>query len=248
MPSYIDQGGASAVTTATAPAYPTTVLAGDFLVLFVSSDQSGIGTPSDGGWTDQGGVSTGGNVSVRTWVKTAAGGETGTVTVNVTSGTKGVAHISRYRPTTGGNSLTAQAYTVGVDTDASTTAYSATGSSWTSVTTTDMIMGASCVITTGSFSGNATSPTIAQAGATVTNTARFAGRTGTNTIYYGLVTGDVTAGGTGAPVLTATLLMTTGTGGSGETAFVLIRELAPPAGIPRIRTARQTAVTRSRSY
>jgi hypothetical protein len=244
MPNYVDQGGAAAVSTSTIPAYPTTVLAGQGLVLTVFADASGIGTPSDGGWTDlTGGVVTSGSMNLRQWGKIAVGGETGSVTVNITSGTKGVAHIARYQVTTGGNSLTFQD-TVGADTT-SGTGYSASGSSWTSVTTTDIIGASTCaVVTSGTFSANATSPTLTQSGATVTSTAQFAGRTGTNTLYYGHVTGPVTSGGTGAPTLAATLV---GASGTGETGFVLIREVAPSL-IPRLRVARRIAVHRSRSY
>ncbi len=81
-PTYVAQGGAAAVTH------------GDVLILHVSSDVTGIGN-APAGWTEIASIQTGGGISCRTWYRISTGSETGTQTVNVTSGTKGVAGWTR---------------------------------------------------------------------------------------------------------------------------------------------------------
>lgn len=220
-PSYVAQGGASAVTTATAPAYPAGIASGDLLLLFVSSDSSSIGS-APAGWTLLGATQTGGGMSCRAWWRTSAGTETGTQTINVTGGTKGVAFITAYRPATGGNTLTPTAFYAS-DTDATSNAIAMSGSSTTSATDNLWVFSVATVTTASTYTGSATSVSLTQTGATVSQTARFAGRTGTNTVYYGHVDAGVTSGGTGTPNYSSTAAGT-GTNAAGSGVFIKVVE------------------------
>lgn len=197
-PTYIAQGGAVAVTTSASPSYPAGLASGDVLLMFVVSDATGIaGAPV--GWTalNGGAVQSGGGLSCRSWYRIATGSESGAQTVPVTSGTKGVAWISAYRPPAGTVTVTGG---TGSDTDTSSSAYSATGASWT-LAIDHMVVGmaASLAQAAGAYSGSPTGQGLTNAGAAGTHTARFGGRTATNTIAYTLSDLAITSGGTGAP-------------------------------------------------
>lgn len=242
-PSYVGQGVVQAVTTAAAIPYPT-VQAGDLILLIVSSNATGIGT-APAGWTEVGALTTGGSITTRRWARIATGAESGTTTINVTSGTKGAGYTVAYRPAVDGGVLSVSLVNNGVDTTNASTAYSATGSSWT-VPVDGRIVTASSVITTGTFSGIATGITLTQTGATFSKTDRFAARISSNTFYYGHQDASVTTGSTNAPTLAFTTPMTTGTGGTGQTQFLLITETPAPL-IPRIvpsTVAQHRAATR----
>lgn len=221
-PSYVNQGGVVLVTTAAVPSFPA-VTAGNLLLLVVTTDTGTIGTPDEAGFTELGTALTDGGMTTRKWSKIATGSETGQVTVSTTGGTKGLAWISQYAPDVPGSVLTATIVTPGVDNDATSTAYSATSAgSWT-LDVDNRVVGLTIMVTTGAFTSNATSPTLAQTGATLSNTARFAQRASTNTLYCGQVDASVTTGSTNSPTLTAT---TNGANGTGQTIFVKITETA----------------------
>ena len=217
--SYVDQGGAVAVTTATAPAYPTTVVAGDYLILHVSSDASGIGTPG-GSWTELGTKQNAGGLFVRTFYLVAVGGETGTVTISVTSGTKGVAWISRYRSSTVAP-ISSVFVGYGLDTDNTSTAFSGATASFT--TATDDVITESIVslAPSGSYTASNISPNVTQSGASLSFTSSFAGRAATNTIVYQHGRASVTTGATAAIVCTGNA---TGANATGVALVVVLRE------------------------
>ena len=233
-PTYVGQGGASAVSAATAPAYPTGLASGDLLLLFVSSDSSGIGA-APAGWTSLGSVASGGGISVAVWSRPSDGTETGTQTIGVTGGTKGVSWIAAYRPATSGHTLSATLAT-GADTDATSTAIAAAGPSWT-VALDQRLVAMVCALAAGTFTASATGVSLTNPGATLATTARFAGRTGANALYYGHIDGSVTAGGTGAPTYTATAQ---GANATGMVAFVRITETASATTTP-VTTSRSTS-------
>src|SRR5215207_6306162 len=217
---YIAQGGAVAVTTSCAPAYPAGIAAGDVAVASVSSDST-TAPATPGGWTHRLST-TGSGMTLHTYTRTLTGSETGTVSfTGITGGTKGAAYIAAYEPATPSNVLTYIAITSGTDSDTSSTAFSATGSSWT-VTTDDRIVApAVSLAPSGSYAGSWSGQTVSNAGATLSSTARFGGRTGTNTISYGLQDASVSSGGTGAPTVACTC---NGANGAGVAHFIQIRE------------------------
>ena len=231
-PSYVAQGGAVAVVTSTAaPTYPAGIAAGDLLILFVCTEVAIQGTPP-AGWTVLGsGIQTGGGLSVTTWTRISDGTETGTQNVTgITGNTRGVAWISAYHPAAAGV-LNAE-YRTGADTDSSSTAISASGSSWTTAVDNRFVSLTGMITSTGSYSASATGLSLTSAGSTVTQTARFAGRTASNVIYYGQSDAAVTAGGTGAPSFTATAATATGATAAGMVAFVRISESGDAGSAP----------------
>jgi hypothetical protein len=236
-PTYVglSSGGAVAVTTSGAPTYPASLASGDLLEMFFSSDAVGI-QDAPGGWTNGLAATTGGGMTVRTWYRTSNGSESGTQTVNVTSGTKGVAFIVAYRPAAGGTLV--PTFLAASDTDTSSTAFSATSSSIASAVDNRIVASVVSLAPSGSYAGNMASRSIAQSGATLSNTGRFAGRTGTNTIEYCHDDASVTAGATAALVYTGTA---NGANAAGMTAFMLITEVpaAGPVAVPMFMRSSQ---------
>lgn len=220
--SYVDQGGAVLVVGTAVPAYPATVLPNDFLILHVTSDATGIGSPASG-WAELGSESNAAGVWVRTFYRSAVGGETGTVPVPA-AGAKGVAFITRYRDS-GATRITPVQFGYGLDTDTSSTAIAATDGSVTTAAG-DVIAASMTVLAAaaGTFTAFATGPSVTQAGATVTTSSKFSARTGTNTLSYNHSTGTVTTGGTGAPTFTATAV---GANAGGIASFAVLRENVP---------------------
>lgn len=210
--SYVAQGGAAAVATTGAPAYPASLVSGDYLLLWVCSDASGIGDPA--GWTLVG-SGNGGGMWCKVFAKVSAGTETGTVSVTA-AGTKGEAHISQYRGTT---QISCVGFTFGADTDSSSTAFSATGASLTTLTNDCIVENAALLAPTASYSSGNISPALS--GQTGTFTGRFASRTGSNTVLYQHGDFAVSSGGTAAPVVTGT---TAGANAQGVAAFTVLRE------------------------
>lgn len=218
--SYVDHAGAVAVTTAAAPSYPATVLANDALVFFVASDSATV--PSSlTGWTPLGSPTRAGGITSMSFLKIAAGGESGTVTLSgITGGTKGWADIVRVRSNVSGATILYDAQ-YGSDSTATATAFQAAGSSW-SVLAGDFLVGAyGGLAATGSFSASPSSVSISHTVATVSSTAAFGARTGSNTIGYGAVYASVTADGTGVPTINGTF---TGANVGGTGVIVRLRE------------------------
>lgn len=191
----------------------------------VSTNGSAIGSPP-AGWSQVGATVSGGGMLKACFGKIADGTESSTAfTVSgLTSGTKGEGYIVRLTLGQAGDTVV---FIDGswVDTNTTSTALTGSGASWTS--TTDCLIFSSYTAlapSAGTYSGNATSPTVTQSGATVATTAQFAGRTGTNTIAYGAQTASVSSGGTGAPSFSAT---TVGANGAGAGSLILVQEIAP---------------------
>jgi hypothetical protein len=224
--SFVSQGSVVATGTTAPAGYPSSFAAGDLLLLVVSSDSASIGL-TVAGWTSLGPVQTGGGVSVVVWSKIATGSETGTVSVSITGGTKGVAYTVAYR-TGGTQGIGAVLYRSGSDTDTSSTAYSAAGASAT-LQVDDRVVAATTMLAAaaGTFSAIPTGPAVTVPGATVTSTSRFGARVATNTMAYNHSDAAVTAAGSGAPTFAATGV---GANAAGSTAFVVIREVpnVPP--------------------
>lgn len=220
-PSYVGQGGAVAVTTAAAPAYPV-VQQYDKLLLFVSTDGT-IGSPPATGWNALFATTTAAGINVRVWEKDALGTETGTQSVPVTGGTKGVSYIAAYRAATTNHLLSASAVT-GSDSDTSTTSYATTGASLASVVDDRIAALIAAITPSGTYNTNFTAPSLTQTSATLSTSARFSGRTGTNTIWYSVIDGAVTAGTGTTPIYTATAATADGATAGGVTAFVRLRD------------------------
>jgi len=215
-PSFVAVSAAVATATTATPAYPAGLAAGDLIVMFVSSNVAGIGS-APAGWTALGSPQTGGGTTVMAWTRTATGSETGTQTVNITSGTKGAAWMTAYRPVKGGT-LTASSTYGSAATAAATVTVN--GGSLTTLVD-DLLVELSLLAAVSTFTTSTFNPILSQPGATMTTTARLSSRTGTNTLYFNQMSGEVTSGGTGAPSTTFT---PAGSNGSGSVAYVLVRE------------------------
>lgn len=93
----------------------------------------------------------------------------------------------------------------------------------------DLIVSMTGILATGTFSANMTGLAVAQAGSTVSNTARFGARVGTNTVYYGHTDASVTVGSNGAPTTTGT---TVGSNAVGVSLMLSIHESVPATPLP----------------
>jgi K319-like protein len=230
--SYVAAGSASAISTSALPGYPAGLAAGDRLVVECESDSTATPATPAGGWVLTGTSTTAGGLKATVFEKPATGSETGTLTITgFTGGTKGLASMQAWRSSTlSGPYIKAIQFLL--DTDTSSTAFTAAGSSW-AVATGDVISALTASLApSGSYSANAAGPAIAQAGATISNTARFGARTGTNTIWYNLVTAAVTTGGTGTPSFSATGV---GANSAGVSAMIVLTETAP--NVPPVANA-----------
>lgn len=216
--SYVGQGGAVAVSTTAAPAYPGSLATNDKLILSVTSDGSSIGN-AGAGWTEVGSMVLASGIRARQWERDYDG-TTPAVSISCTGGTKGESHIAAFRSSTG-NAMTAAGGGIASDSNTTTTAFVATDGSVTSEVGDWLVASWGILAPSGSYSANATSIAVTQVGATITTTARFGGRTGTNTIAYGLASGEVTSGGTGDCGMTAT---TVGANAGGVAPVVLLKE------------------------
>lgn len=226
--SYVDHGGAVAVSTAASPAYPTTVVAGDILVYYVASDSATMPTTLSG-WTALSAPTRAGGITSMAFLRIASGGETGTVTLTgITGGTKGWADIIRSRSNVPGATILADVQ-YGSDSTATTTTLQAVGGSWTVQTGDLLIAPYSGLAATGSFTASPSAVSVSHTVATVSSTAAFGSRTGSNTIGYGAAYAPVTAGGTGVPTINGTF---TGANVGGTGAIVRLREsVSTPATV-----------------
>lgn len=239
-PTYGAAGSAVATTTSCVATAPTGITAGMPLLYPVSTNGSAIGGPPAAGWFQIGATQVGGGIRKACFGKIADGTESSVAfTVSgLTGGTKGEGLIVRFNLGAVGDTV---AFIDGswVDTDTSSTALAGAGAAWTSDTNCLIFNAYTSLTTVGTYSGNATSPTIAQAGATVVTTARAAGLTGTNTIAYGHQTASVTAGGTGAPSFSATATTVTSATAAGAGSLILLQTVSPA-----FRAARNTGRAR----
>lgn len=220
-PSFVAVSAAVATGATATPAYPVGLAAGDLIVMFVSSSVSGIGS-APAGWTAIGSPQTGGGTTVMAWWRIATGAETGTQTVTITSGTKGAAWMTAYRPVKGGT-LTATG-TYGSQAAAASTVTVTGGSITTAVD--DLLVELALLTAATSFTSAAFNPVLSQPSATMATTARLASRTSSNTLYFNQMSGEVTTGAAGAPSTTFT---TVGSNGSGSAAYILVRETVAAA-------------------
>jgi len=246
-PSFVNFGTVVATSTTAAPAYnATTPQRGDMAFLVVGSNSTAAGS-APAGWLPTGlGVLTANSISLQAWWRICVGGESGTQSVTgLTSGTKGAAWVQVYRPVMGGTLDVT--FTSGLDTDTTSAAYSASGSSWAALLDDRIVAFDLSNTTVGTYSGSASVPTVTHAGATVTgSTSRFTGVTGTSTVNYNSTDAAVSASGTGAPTFTATMTTATSAHGAGPTIFARITETMPPKAFGRTLT--RTAVGRAGNY
>lgn len=226
MPSWVGFGTAAAVSTQVQAAFPASgITAGCKLYYLIGTNSSITTAPAaPSGWASLGAMVNTGTQKVFGYERDADGTETGNgpLITGLTSGTVGAASIICIGPTTGGNTLATSSYSTGVD-SSSNTNFSATGTSQT-CSTSDLLIGFDNAIAATSFTSGATA-TLAQAGATLSQTSRFAGRTGSNTVNYNCNTASVTTGGTGAPSMSMTLQ----SAGTGSALFLRVTESAPTA-------------------
>lgn len=149
-------------------------------------------------------------------------------TVTATGGTGGVAWIEHYHSDTAGMTLDTAGQVL-TDTDTTSTAFAAAGSSLTTEAG-DLLLVALGVKTVSTMTAGPTAISITQAGAALgTQTgnfgARLAGASPTNSLHYGGYHRPVTTGATGAPSVTATA----GTGGgnaAGVAPLIRLREVS----------------------
>lgn len=224
--TFVNNSSPVAVTTTGSPAYPASLAAGDLIVLWMSSDVTGLASTAaiSAGFTVLVAPTTGGSLTTAAWVKTATGSETGTIAVTATSGTKGVSFMAAYRPDTG--YTMAATSTIGTDSTADAS-FLATGSSWSTATGDWVACFLMHITPTGTYSGNDTNVlnNLSQSGATFTDTPRLLGRSGTNTLYYNFNDAAVSAGGTGAPSWgTSTVATATGATATGQALFVKLAQ------------------------
>jgi PKD domain len=233
--TYVAVGTAPALTTSASPGYPAGMANGDLMLMFVASDAAATPTVP-AGWTQLGVTASGGGVGISTFSRTATGTESGFITVSgVTGGTKGLVWITAYRPGTPGNLLGVSGSTTGADTNTTSTAISATGSSWTTATGDLIVTMIMMAAPTGTFTGSATGVAMTSAGSTLgTATGRFGGRTATDTMWHQHRDVPVTVGGTGAPTLVATAV---GNNAGGMVSFVRLTETPAPPNLPPVADA-----------
>ena len=226
-PTFVTNSAAVALTTIGSPAYPATLAAGNVILLFAATgDGTSLASSAaiTAGFAALG-VSTGGGESVAAWWKVSTGSETGSIDVTTTGGTKGVAWMENWAPAAGLSLAVDAATSVGIDTDATTTSFSCTGTSFTSQVN-DVIKACS-MANGGTYTGTLSSWNVAQSGATLTaTTGRFGARTGTNTLVYNSTDATVTTGGTGSPAFTATA---TGANAQGQTYLIVLRQSSSTA-------------------
>lgn len=235
---YLGAGTIAYGTTPLTPWYPPGIVAGDLLVLIVGmkpttagSGNSSVTTPA--GWTALGSIyGTTGNLgadtgptNLFTFYRTAAGTETGTLSVTTTGANSAWAQIYRFS----GNTSWSVAQATGEDTIGDA-AVSITFTSNPGVQQGDFILGAMCIPTDVStptqFSAEAFSQTGVTFG-TVTEISEPDSLIG-NDIGGFVVWSYVTSGtATGNPTMTATAGGTT-TNVYGPGVFIRIRETNPP--------------------
>lgn len=129
MPSFLDAGTAdlvSALDGTTTPAFPATVVQGNFLLLHVAlSDSTSPTVTTPTGWTAIGGFPAGASVTKQfAYYKVADGTETGSESVTITNDAGGASRIYRFSSGSGAEAA-----------DGSRTAASSTSMPATDVTT-----------------------------------------------------------------------------------------------------------------
>lgn len=242
MPTKIDQVGPAANTASplTGPNYPATVLAGDYLMLWVNYEGTASNNDSISGWGSKVLAVGGGAVFKSLYIKTAVGGETGAVgTITATGATYLMATVVRFRVTTGGNVIVLGAVDYGVDTT-SGTAYSATSQANFTTVSGGLLLYDVGFNNTTTRSGRG----LTQTGATF----------GANTAYFGSGVNmteecghyPVTTGAAGATITQT--FSTLGTASTGLTAFVMLSEASPSttlvvAGIAQAQAVSAAALT-----
>jgi hypothetical protein len=249
--SFASGGTASAGTTQCTPAYTATA-AGDYLLLFVASKYPTNYPTTPSGWTFLGRQSGGagsngadsGNVTISVYERVADGTETGTVTVDVTSGNSCSARIFRFTAAAGSRWSTA----VGDGADnAAGTSWSVSISPSLDLAVDDMLVACSAVNgDTTSYSAQAFNAVGITFGS---ETERMdAGSTQGDDHHRVLSTHMVTAGsGTPALTYTMTAAATSGNTPAGATVAVRLRELPlqtlSPSGIGSSAALGSPAVT-----
>lgn len=216
VPAFVGIGTNGTGSTSVAPGYPT-VAAGNKILLLVATRSGGTIVAPGGVWAVELAPTTLGSMTVAVYSTIATGSESGTQTVNITTGDSSVGKMIAYSASAG-NAVQVALVTTGGDA-ASDTSFAASGSSLTSVTN-DVLLAVIGV----SDDPALTSRSLTQSGATLgtqTVQANFGTTLGLDSRME-LVDRPVTTGGTGAPSFSATAT----TSITGEVAFLVLREVA----------------------
>lgn len=216
VPAFVGIGTNGTGSTSVAPGYPT-VSAGNKILLLVVTRSGGTIVAPGGVWAVELAPTTLGSMTVAVYSTVATGSESGTQTINITTGDSSVGKMIAYSASAG-NAVQVALVTTGGDA-ASDTSFAASGSSLTSVTN-DVLLAVIGV----SDDPALTSRSLTQSGATLgtqTVQANFGTTLGLDSRME-LVDRPVTTGGTGAPSFSATAT----TSITGEVVFLVLREVA----------------------
>ena len=234
--SYVGIGTAATGTTPITPSYPAGILAGDLLVMSVINKYPASPPATPAGWTPagqaQGGAGSSGDDSGQVlstvFVKEAAGGESGTVSVTVAGANSSSAIILAFRKTAG----TAWDYaaTGGSDNSAGTS-WSAAGAANPGIRAGDLVVAASAANSDApSFSAQA----VVAAGVTGWSAAaemHDAAVGSGNDMRHVVSRHPVLAGdATGIPTFTMTGSSTSGNYPAGATVMLRLRTIGYQAG------------------
>lgn len=233
-------GTAAVGTTSLAVPHPASIAAGDMLVLVIANKYPTNGPSTPAGWStfitnaqQSGGSGTAGidvgSVYVTVFTKEAVGGETGNLTVTVTSGNASIGRMFRY--TKGASMVWNLAACGGADNTAGT-AWSVTGNANPGITAGDMVLACSAINTDGyTYSAQAIAATGITAWGTVTERQDSGTTQGQD---CGMVVSEhpVTTGtASAAPVFTMTASSTATNNPAGATVMLRLREEAGPQTI-----------------
>ncbi len=230
--------GAPAVATGTTTlsvAYPTTVAAGNLLILFIANKYPTNGPATPDGWTapsgnqySRGGGTPGvdtGDVYITLFLKIADGTETGNVSVTLTGANTSIGRIFRYSKDA---SKDWEYVCAGGSDNAAGTSWSVTAGSNPGVTANDMVLVGSGIC---GNTNTATAEAITQTGVTF-GTMQERQDSGSNTgddIAMWMTEHPVSSGtGSAAPVYTATVAGTGSATAAGASLFLRLREVLPP--------------------
>lgn len=224
MPSYSSSGSVATGTTSVVATCPATVNAGDVLIFQVQTNGSAVGTVS--GWTALTSTTANSRRQQVFW-KVAAGTEGGTTVTcsGLTAGTTSTGCVDRYVPSSSGL-LSVSASTQGTDTSITTSAYTATGGSFTSVANDLAVCCYTVTSTTAVLTGFA-SPALTRSTNWGTSTNQRNAVQSSGLFMVGVQTAPVTTGTTGTANMAGT-----GTGSStvgGIAHFLIIHETVPVA-------------------
>lgn len=217
-------GAATAWTTSQPIPYSASATTGDVCYIVALNTVMPGAAPT--GWTSiASGTANGYSMNIYKKDTTYTTGDA-VPTITASGGAAGVAWIEHFYSSTGGMTVTEFTPQVALDTTTGSNAFSAVGTSVTSVTG-EWLVGWMGLKSSATMTNNASSISLTQAGATVGTAvgnfgSRLSSASPTNSLYYNSYTRPITSGGTGAMSFSAT-------GGNGSA------NVAGPAGLMRLR-------------